>query len=217
MSHLITVDSFPVPPEVGKIGTNSPTYIQPVSERSDGIKSFFQKQSGSPAKIVKKETPDKPPVKDEKADVKAKAEEIETKIEGKEAVGLGDDSKAPNPSQGSDEKPELKEEEAGSSQRSTKAKSPVKRKRAIEVKDDEDEDEDDDEGPRKGGHQTKVVRHTSDEKKEVYIAAAGSVLRSADSLRQQPSITNFFKSPDTKAATSATKAPAKAAKKGRKK
>lgn len=39
-----------MPPEVGKVGTNSPTYIQPVSQRSDGIKSFFQKQAASPAK-----------------------------------------------------------------------------------------------------------------------------------------------------------------------
>lgn len=40
--------SYPVPPEVGKVGKESPTFIQPVSERSDGIKSFFNKQS--PAK-----------------------------------------------------------------------------------------------------------------------------------------------------------------------
>lgn len=41
-----------MPPEVGKVGTNSPTFIQPVSQRADGIKSFFQKQvsAASPAK-----------------------------------------------------------------------------------------------------------------------------------------------------------------------
>ena len=44
-----------MPPEVGKVGTNSPTFVQPVSERSDGIKSFYQKQSSSasPAKAKK--------------------------------------------------------------------------------------------------------------------------------------------------------------------
>ncbi|KAL7420462.1 hypothetical protein Q5752_004412 [Cryptotrichosporon argae] len=39
------LDCYPVPPEVGKIGHDSPSYILPVSERADGIKSFFQKQS----------------------------------------------------------------------------------------------------------------------------------------------------------------------------
>ncbi|WVR06676.1 hypothetical protein IAU60_003708 [Kwoniella sp. DSM 27419] len=47
------LDSYAVPSEVGKIGNNSPTFIQPVAERSDGIKSFFQKQGNSPAKPKK--------------------------------------------------------------------------------------------------------------------------------------------------------------------
>ena len=63
--EMMLMVSYPVPPEVGKVGTNSPTFIQPVSERADGIKSFFQKQTGtSPAK---KSIIPKSEIKDDKA------------------------------------------------------------------------------------------------------------------------------------------------------
>jgi hypothetical protein len=82
-----------VPKEVGKVGTNSPTYVEPVSERKDGIASFFKKQeeklqSGpSTSKAQPKTTP-------------AKAEPVHspvkvTKEEEKVVAGLGDDSNAP--------------------------------------------------------------------------------------------------------------------------
>ncbi|KAF8331836.1 uncharacterized protein EI90DRAFT_888391 [Cantharellus anzutake] len=37
-------DCYPVPKEVGKVGTNSPTFFLPVSQRRDGIEAFFQNQ-----------------------------------------------------------------------------------------------------------------------------------------------------------------------------
>jgi len=58
--------SYPVPPEVGKVGKESPTFIQPVSERSDGIKSFFNKQS--PAKAKSEIDPGLQPKAEPKAD-----------------------------------------------------------------------------------------------------------------------------------------------------
>ena len=36
--------SYAVPPEVGKVGNESPTFIEPVSKRKDGIEAMFAKQ-----------------------------------------------------------------------------------------------------------------------------------------------------------------------------
>ncbi|WWC96412.1 hypothetical protein V866_003280 [Kwoniella sp. B9012] len=173
------LESYPVPNEVGKIGNNSPTFIQPVSERKDGIKSFFSKQQSSPVK-PKKEESNKSPIKvkieDEKK-VKEKAEGIESEITPKdEEKGLGDDSNAPNQDRAhtnqdlpADDKGSVKVEQAG-------------QHRKRERSDDEDEDEDvkEVEPPRRGtgGHQTKVIRKNVDE-----------------GNKEQPAITNFFKSP----------------------
>ena len=33
-----------VPPEVGKVGLDSPSFVQPIEERKDGIKALFAKQ-----------------------------------------------------------------------------------------------------------------------------------------------------------------------------
>lgn len=95
---------------MGKIGKDSPTFIQPVSERSDGIKSFFQKQNASPAKPkVKSEASSAPrPLRHEedeeekdKTDLKEEAEGIKAEVTAKdEELGLGDDSNAPNPGGG---------------------------------------------------------------------------------------------------------------------
>lgn len=35
---------YPVPMEVGKVGTQSPTFIEPISQRKDGIQAMFSKQ-----------------------------------------------------------------------------------------------------------------------------------------------------------------------------
>jgi len=38
------VEVYPVPTEVGRVGTNDPSFVQPVSERKDGIEAMFKKQ-----------------------------------------------------------------------------------------------------------------------------------------------------------------------------
>jgi hypothetical protein len=89
--------SYPVPKEVGRVGTNSETYIQPVSERKDGIASMFKKQE------AKKEVAGSPSSKtmDQKAKLKLeKRDEVHSPVkqEGKDVKGiegLGDDSNAP--------------------------------------------------------------------------------------------------------------------------
>ena len=157
-------------PEVGKIGTNSPTYIQPVSERSDGIKSFFQKQAPSPAKAkgntgmsnfsqadkatkkVKKEerraTKDEPDIREVVEEIKTEVKDGDEKIEVK---GAGDDSNAPNPSASADEKPEMKQEKS----------TPSKRKRSDALEDEHDEGATKAKSAEKrGGHQTKIIRRS---------------------------------------------------------
>lgn len=37
--------SYQVPKEVGKVGSESPTFVQPIAERKDGIHALFAKQS----------------------------------------------------------------------------------------------------------------------------------------------------------------------------
>ena len=146
--------SFPVPPEVGKIGKNSPTFIQPVSERSDGIKSFFQKQQPSPAKKADKSSsptkpePDAEPDDNEDisiaGDKKEKVEDLDTK--GDKEKGLGDDSNAPNPEPIADVKP------SGRSDRN------AKRKREVGEDEGEAESKAENNPERRAGHQTKVIR-----------------------------------------------------------
>jgi len=82
-----------VPKEVGKVGTNSPTYIEPVSERKDGIASFFKKQE---EKIQKGPSTTKAestatPIKSEPVHSPVKVKKEEEKV----VAGLGDDSNAP--------------------------------------------------------------------------------------------------------------------------
>lgn len=174
----VDISSFPVPPEVGKIGKDSPTFIQPVSERSDGIKSFFQKQTTSPVKLKSTPKSDTPPsnpagpsspermVKEE--DTKVKAEGIKSEITPKdEEKGLGDDSNAPNPASTS--------ETAGSRVKKEERMSPLakpsKAEKEIVQVESEDEDKDtstsltkrkrDEKGG--AGQRTKVTRKESDD------------------------------------------------------
>ena len=48
--------SYAVPKEVGKVGAESPTFIQPISQRQDGIQAMFAKQM----KSASQESPKKP-------------------------------------------------------------------------------------------------------------------------------------------------------------
>ncbi|WVQ96585.1 hypothetical protein IAU59_003690 [Kwoniella sp. CBS 9459] len=228
------LDCYAVPGEVGKIGNNSPTFIQPVSERSDGIKSFFQKQAPSPAKpkkevktederrnqvakedavkaekshvknedteSVKREEDVKPTVSSTET-IKEEAEGIETQIEADDnEKGLGDDSNAPNckvegRSTNDDEDVPDEEGKKGHSEDEVQVIDTPKgkRKRDVDVEDEEAEEGQEDgsehshgkkETPRKGGHQTKVVRRNVD-----------------DGQKAQPAITAFFGSPSTRSKT----------------
>jgi len=59
---------YQVPKEVGKVGTDSPKFIEPVAERKDGIAAMFQKQRvkqekkehSSPTKTTEKRKRDSP-------------------------------------------------------------------------------------------------------------------------------------------------------------
>ena len=200
--------SFPVAPEVGKIGNNSPTFIQPVSERSDGIKSFFQKQQASPAKPMptskagKSSTPTKPqekPAFNKKEEIKAEVDGIESKIEeGDEEKGLGDDSNAPNSSVTVEEKPALRDEDGAAMKSEEKPRVEGKRKRDQQDGGAEQDAEEEAKSERKGGHQTRVIRRTTsdDSKKAVSRRSGVRGVYLADGGSKQPAITSFFKSPE---------------------
>jgi hypothetical protein len=56
--------SYQVPKEVGKVGTESPSFIEPVASRKDGIQAMFSKQkqrdsSSSPTKSPGPRSPTK--------------------------------------------------------------------------------------------------------------------------------------------------------------
>jgi len=173
--------SYPVPPEVGKVGKESPTFIQPVSERSDGIKSFFNKQSPSKskAKAEPQSTSSRPKrsvkgeVKEEvKEEPKVDPEGIKSEITPKdEEKGLGDDSNAPNPNPSSDielvDAPDSKEKV----KKEVKDETPAKEE--PEKEDEEKEDlsttltkrKRDEKGG--AGQRTKVIRRDDDSKSAV--------------------------------------------------
>jgi len=50
----VVSNSYPVPQEVGKVGSQSPTFIEPVSQRRDGIQAMFAKQASSPPSSQKR-------------------------------------------------------------------------------------------------------------------------------------------------------------------
>ncbi|KIM34316.1 hypothetical protein M408DRAFT_5587 [Serendipita vermifera MAFF 305830] len=53
--------SSDIPPEVGKVGNESPAFIQPIEERKDGIKASFAKQQQTPkGKRRRSITPESP-------------------------------------------------------------------------------------------------------------------------------------------------------------
>jgi hypothetical protein len=40
----MVIYSYQVPKEVGKVGSESPTFVQPIATRKDGIEAMFAKQ-----------------------------------------------------------------------------------------------------------------------------------------------------------------------------
>jgi len=201
--------SYPVPPEVGKVGKESPTFIQPVSERSDGIKSFFNKQSPSKTKAkvepetTKSSTSTRPKesVKDEikeEPKVTADPEGIKSEITPKdEEKGLGDDSNAPNPNHSSDiEVVESPDSKAGVKKEVKNEDSPKEEKK--EAKEEEKVEKEDlsttltkRKRDEKGGagQRTKVIRRDDDSKSAVCLRLySRTLLSSTISLLSLPKV-----------------------------
>jgi hypothetical protein len=64
----VPLECYQVPSEVGRVGTESPTFIEPIAMRKDGIQAMFSKQK---QKRVLSPSPDE----DEKPAKKVKAEQ----------------------------------------------------------------------------------------------------------------------------------------------
>lgn len=72
-------NSYPVSPDVGKVGNESSTFIEPISERKDGIVAMFASQGSRKSKIsspIKRKRSVSPPVKRAKRTI-AKEESVE--------------------------------------------------------------------------------------------------------------------------------------------
>jgi hypothetical protein len=86
-------NSYAVPTEVGKVGTESPMLIEPVQNRKDGIKAMFSRQ----AKAARDAPP--PPaaaaIGKRKREPSSSAEEME---EVKDEMGTSASSAGPSPS-----------------------------------------------------------------------------------------------------------------------
>ncbi|KAF8621468.1 hypothetical protein AX15_007762 [Amanita polypyramis BW_CC] len=64
---------YQVPKEVGKVGNESPSFIEPIKERKDGIQAMFQKQAQGAAKRKRADSP-LPPTSQDKDEKKLKTE-----------------------------------------------------------------------------------------------------------------------------------------------
>ncbi|EOR01532.1 hypothetical protein E3P92_00524 [Wallemia ichthyophaga] len=75
------LDIYAVTKEMSKPGSSKPSYVQPINQRKDGIKSFFAKQSQSPQKdgVTKEDLK-----KEESGDVRKEETESNLKREDKE-------------------------------------------------------------------------------------------------------------------------------------
>lgn len=130
---------YPVVPEVGKIGQSKHSYILPVAERRDGIKSFFAKQN-SP--------------------VKPKAEPKATPKAGVKAEPVTPTK--PTPKAEPKTEPKASQESKSPSQESKPAAS----QEVTEVPDSEDEQPSKRKAERQGGRRTKVSRPAPEVKKD---------------------------------------------------
>ena len=73
-------NSYPVSPDVGKVGNESPTFIEPIAERKDGIVAMFANQgsrTSKPSSPVKRKRSISPlPTKNPRSKI-AKEESVE--------------------------------------------------------------------------------------------------------------------------------------------
>jgi hypothetical protein len=76
--------SYQVPKEIGKVGTESAKFIEPVADRKDGIMAMFAKQRskqvGSPAKRKRSSSPTPLPSTPESATKTEEHEEKKVKL-----------------------------------------------------------------------------------------------------------------------------------------
>ncbi|OCH91352.1 DUF159-domain-containing protein [Obba rivulosa] len=117
---------YQVPKEVGKVGTESPTFIQPIAERKDGIAAMFANQRKarslpptSPAKMKRKRSSSPPygtgGVSDEKVKVGKEARKVNA-WEDDDEIEYVDTS---NPSPSSPKKQKLEKAESSSKNKIT--------------------------------------------------------------------------------------------------
>lgn len=77
------VNSYAVPKEVGKVGVQSPTFIEPVQKRKDGIEAMFSRQANA-ARQQKSASRDTPPVVVAAAGIGKRKRESSSPTEDKE-------------------------------------------------------------------------------------------------------------------------------------
>jgi hypothetical protein len=104
------VNSYAVPKEVGKVGVQSPTFIEPVQNRKDGIEAMFSRQAKA-TQQQKSASRDTPPVAD---------------------AAAGSGKRKRESSLPTEEKEEEKEKETGTSVSTTAPSSPAKRSKVKE-------------------------------------------------------------------------------------
>jgi hypothetical protein len=103
------VNSYAVPREVGKVGVQSPTFIEPVQKRKDGIEAMFSRQTKT-AQQQTSASRDAPPA----------------------AAAAGSGKRKRESSSPTEEKEEEKEKETGTSVSTTAPSSPAKRSKVKE-------------------------------------------------------------------------------------
>ncbi|KAI0027733.1 hypothetical protein K488DRAFT_90516 [Vararia minispora EC-137] len=92
------LECYAVPKEVGRVGTESPTFVEPVSKRKDGIEAMFAKQgqratSSSPAKRKRSTSPGEKPTGT--SDYQSENPETHTVTNEVAASPLGSQSEGP--------------------------------------------------------------------------------------------------------------------------
>jgi hypothetical protein len=139
-------NSYAVPKEVGKVGVQSPTFIEPVQNRKDGIEAMFSRQAKAVQQQQKSASRDTPP-----------------------AAAAGNGKRKRESSSPTEEKEEEKEKEAGTPVSTTAPSSPAKRSKVKKdpIKHDDTVDSEEEEGnsdveilpsgpPQSVGHRTSL-------------------------------------------------------------
>ncbi|OBZ74570.1 hypothetical protein A0H81_05405 [Grifola frondosa] len=134
---------YQVPKEVGKIGTESPSFIEPIAERKDGIQAMFTQQHGtktspSPPKAKRKRSPSpriNSPVEDNKKPKIEKANACENDsytecIDDPSAAGSSNTQLLSNRAASSSAYPSTEESPGKSRSTAKRVKSPSSPKKA---------------------------------------------------------------------------------------